>query len=374
MRGSQRVRTRLLAVVTAAAAPAAGGALTTVGPAAAADPITEARAQLDQARSAALEAAQRYDGTVAERQQTEAQIAALTEMIPKLRAREEQLRVIVSDRAAALYRNSDAGTTFQVTGEGDPVDGARRTELTEAATNYDVETARQLKATSEQLAQAEVEMRLHKTQLDELLVRLERERADFDAKVVLAEKALWRAEIVGALRASGKTTIMGPSALAPEDIAGWFRATGGRSTVAGISIEELAAIYVEEGAAAGVRGDVAFAQSIVETGSFNAIGPNNFAGLGACDSCSSMTNFPTPRDGVRAQVQHLRNYADPNSHSGDLGHPPSPYWYGPGDFDSFFAKGWCTTWEEMGAGNWATDPVYAPKVLAVYDRMLEYGT
>jgi hypothetical protein len=163
---------------------------------------------------------------------------------------------------------------------------------------------------------------------------------------------------------------VGASALTPEEIAGWFRATGGRTTVAGISIEELAAIYVEEGVAAGVRGDIAFAQSIVETGSFNAIGPNNFAGLGACDSCSSMTQFPTPRDGVRAQMQHLRNYGDPNSRETDLLQPPSPYWYGPGDFDSFFAKGWAPTWEEMGAGNWATDPTYSGKVLAVYDRML----
>ncbi len=374
MRASRLVRTRPAAVAATLAVVIVAAALGPSRPAAARDPITEARAQLDQARSAALEAAQQYDSTVAERQQTEAQIASLTETIPLLRAREAQLRVVVSERAAALYRNSDSGTTFQVSGEGDPTDGARRTELTEAATEYDVDTARQLRETTEQLAQAEVEMRFRKTQLDELLVRLEREQLDFDAKVATAEKALWRAEVVGAMRARGTTTIMGASALAPEDIAGWFRATGGRTTVAGISIEELAAIYVEEGAAAGVRGDVAFAQSIVETGSFNAIGPNNFAGLGACDSCSDMTHFPTPRDGVRAQVQHLRNYADPNSRSDGLGHPPSPFWYGPGDFDSFFAKGWCSTWEEMGAGNWATDPGYAPKVLAVYDRMLEYGT
>jgi hypothetical protein len=374
MRGSRRVRTRLVAAAAVVAAVVAVAALAPARPAGAVDPITEARAQLDQARAAALEAARRYEATVAERQQTEVQIAALAEMIPKLRAREAELRVVVSDRAAALYRNTDAGTTFQVSGEGDPADGARRTELTEAATDYDVDTAQQLNDTSEQLAQAEVDMRVHKTQLDELLVRLERERVDFDAKVATAEKALWRAEVIGALRARGTTTIVGASALAPEEIAGWFRATGGRTTVAGISIDALAAIYVEEGAAAGVRGDIAFAQSIVETGSFNAIGPNNFAGLGACDSCADMTHFPTPRDGVRAQVQHLRNYGDPSSRSDSLGHPPSPYWYGPGDFDSFFAKGWATTWEEMGAGNWATDPGYAAKVLAVYDRMLAYPT
>jgi len=373
MHASRLVRTRLAAVAAAAAALVAVAALAPV-PAGAADPVADAKAELDRARAEALEAAARYDSTVAERQQTEAQIAALTEMIPKLRAREAELQVMIADRAAALYLNSDSGTTFQISGEGDPTDGARRAELTEAATDYDVDTARQLSETSEQLAQAEVELRFRKAELDELVVRLERERLDFDAKVATAEKALWRAEVVGALRAQGTTTIMGPSALAPEEIAGWFRATGGRSTVAGISIEELAAIYVEEGAAAGVRGDIAFAQSIVETGSFNVTGPNNFAGLGACDSCSDMTHFPTPRDGVRAQVQHLRNYADPSSRADGLGQPPSPYWYGPGDFDTFFAKGWCSTWEEMGAGNWATDPGYAPKVLAVYDRMLGYGT
>ena len=142
-------------------------------------------------------------------------------------------------------------------------------------------------------------------------MRQEREQLDFAAKVTAAEKALWRAEVIGALRARGTTTLVGASALTPEEIAGWFRQTGGRTTVAGISIDELARIYVEEGAAAGVRGDIVFAQSIVETGSFNAIGPNNFAGLGACDSCASMTSFPTPRDGVRAQMQHLRNYGDP---------------------------------------------------------------
>jgi hypothetical protein len=373
MGGSGRVRTRLVAAIAILSAAVVAMTLAPARPAAA-DPVTEARAQLDQARAAASEAARRLESTVAERQQTEAQIAALVEMIPKLRAREEQLRVVISERAAALYRNTDAGTMFEVSGEGDPADGARRTELTEAATDYDVDTARQLSETREQLTRAEAEMRLRKSQLDDLVVRLEREKVDFDAKISLAEKALWRAVVIGALRARGTTTIMGVSALAPDEIAGWFRAAGGRTTVAGVSIEELAAIYVEEGAAAGVRGDIAFAQSIVETGAFNAIGPNNFAGLGACDSCLDMTHFPTPRDGVRAQVQHLRNYADPNSRASDLGHPPSPYWYGTGDFDTFFAKGWCSTWEEMGAGNWATDPGYAPKVLAVYDRMLGYGT
>src|SRR5947207_1059417 len=117
---------------------------------------------------------------------------------------------------------------------------------------------------------------------------------------------------------------------------------------------------------------------LTETGGFHAGGSdNNFSGLGACDGCRGETRFPTARDGIRAQIQHLRNYADRNSRASDLSNPPSPYWYGadPGtaarNFDTFFAKGWAPIWQMMGHGNWATDPNYASKVTGVYNRMVE---
>jgi Mannosyl-glycoprotein endo-beta-N-acetylglucosaminidase len=375
MRGISLIAARRAAASFAAAATAL---LVWAVPAGAGDPIAQARARLDQARVEAQEAARRYDETVAERLRTEAEITAVAEAIPKLRAREAQLRVIVADRTAALYRNTDAGTALELNPGDDPADPARRAELTEAATQHDTETVRELRETADQLVQAEAELRFHKAQLDEVLRRLEQEKSDFQRKVGKAERALARAEAVGAMRATGRTPIMGSPVLNAEEIAGWFRSNGGRGRVAGMSIEELATIYVEEGMAAGVRGDIAFAQSIIETGSFGAIGPNNFAGLGACDSCDHMTTFPTARDGVRAQMQHLRNYADASSTADALGQAPSPYWYG-GDaataaanFNGFFAKGWARNWEEMGAGNWATDPGYAGKVLSTYDRMLKY--
>ncbi|MGH8982602.1 MAG: glucosaminidase domain-containing protein [Acidimicrobiia bacterium] len=383
MHSHHRVRTRLARRLTAVAIAGAvvvlGLALPAGADLPAADPVEDARAELDAARAAASEAAGRYDSTVAERARIEGEIASITETIPRLRAREAELQAIIAARAAALYRNSDTGNVLEVTAGADAGDGARRGELTEAAAQYDAEAARQLRQTTDQLVQAQADLQARQLELDALLARLEQDRADFDAKVAVAETALFRAEVVGALLAEGTTSLLGPSALAPGDIAAWFRATGGRGEVAGITIEELATIYVEEGAAAGVRGDVAFAQSIVETGSFNAIGPNNFAGLGACDSCSDMTRFPTPRDGVRAQIQHLRNYGDATSRADGLGNPPSPFWYGhdpataASNFDTFFAKGWAPTWEVMGGGNWATDPTYSGKVLAVYHRMLEWG-
>ena len=81
-------------------------------------------------------------------------------------------------------------------------------------------------------------------------------------------------------------------------------------------IEVLAQIYLDEGARTGVRGDVAFAQSILETGGFanpgSAATNNNFAGIGWCDSCKHGFDFPDAKTGVRAQLQLLRIYVDPD--------------------------------------------------------------
>ena len=77
---------------------------------------------------------------------------------------------------------------------------------------------------------------------------------------------------------------------------------------------ELATIYLEEGAIEGVRGDIAFAQSIHETGFFRVGGSvlpeqYNFAGLGATGGGTSGLYFASVREGVRAQIQHLKAYA-----------------------------------------------------------------
>lgn len=79
---------------------------------------------------------------------------------------------------------------------------------------------------------------------------------------------------------------------------------------------ELAQLFLDEGAAEGVRGDIAFCQSIHETGWFKFGGlvlpeQNNYAGIGATNESSVGKGawFNSPRDGVRAQIQHLKAYA-----------------------------------------------------------------
>jgi hypothetical protein len=181
--------------------------------------------------------------------------------------------------------------------------------------------------------------------------------------------------------------VMGPPTLSAAQLARWFRATG-RTAAIPVSVETLAQYYIQEGAAANVRGDLAFAQSIVETGYFGFVGSMvkpgnyNYAGMGACDSCNSGTQFPSAQIGVRAQMQHLRNYADISSRASNIGYPPVPEWYARTtldpvraayNFDHFFAKGRAPTWNQMGNGNWATAPNYASVVLSTYNRILVYN-
>jgi hypothetical protein len=128
-----------------------------------------------------------------------------------------------------------------------------------------------------------------------------------------------------------------------------------------------------------VRGDIAFAQSILETGSFGVDPGNNYAGIGTCDSCADGYSFPTPRDGVRAQMQLLRSYADPDSRAANLAHPPEAGVWGTDPvvavdkYDHFFLKGKVPLWNQMGNGNWATATDYAPRVIGIYARMLSWA-
>ncbi|MBM3659951.1 MAG: hypothetical protein FJW95_10690 [Actinobacteria bacterium] len=208
-----------------------------------------------------------------------------------------------------------------------------------------------------------------------------RELADQQARLAGSRVAL-QAEVdrrQAEIDAQGGVPIMGQSILTAAEVAAWFKSTGQRARLMNDTpIDDLADMYVTEGNVENVRGDIAFAQAVLETGSFGRATDNNFAGIGACDSCTSQYLFPTPRDGVRAQIQLLRNYADPFSRAVMLKNPLDATLHGTdpvkaaATFDSFSFKGRAPVWNVMGAGNWATDPLYAGKVLGIYSRMLSF--
>ena len=70
-----------------------------------------------------------------------------------------------------------------------------------------------------------------------------------------------------------------------------------------------------KGNAEGVRGDIAFAQSCLETENFGFSGSavtldqNNFCGMGVTSNGMKGNSFDTPQLGIRAQIQHLKAYA-----------------------------------------------------------------
>src|SRR5688572_33023739 len=73
-------------------------------------------------------------------------------------------------------------------------------------------------------------------------------------------------------------------------------------------------------------------------------GDHNYAGIGAFTGSDRYMCKPTPEQGVRAQIQHLRNYADPNSHHYSLGYPFEPrVQYDEAAFETFRFKGMAPT-------------------------------
>ena len=168
---------------------------------------------------------------------------------------------------------------------------------------------------------------------------------------------------IAEVAADGTPSLLGPSALTVADLRGWWNDTG-RSQPGrlGLPINELIAVYLSEGDAEGVRGDLAFAQAIVETGYFTnrdtAI--NNFAGIAHYDGAASGAGFSNPVVGVRAQIQLLKKYAAGNGVT-LAKENVSPE-----------AGASATTWGGL-AGTWASSTSYWTVLSSVYDSMLEHA-
>ena len=134
-------------------------------------------------------------------------------------------------------------------------------------------------------------------------------------------------------------------------------------------------LYITEGALEGVRGDIAFAQSCLETGNFTFSGSavtldqNNFCGMGVARTGAKGNSFKTPKEGIRAQIQHLKAYAcddaleqrciDPRFIYAKRGCAPYVEWLGIQENPS-------------GAG-WAAGKGYGNKILNILSNILETG-
>lgn len=89
------------------------------------------------------------------------------------------------------------------------------------------------------------------------------------------------------------------------------------------SVIDMIPYYISEGEVEGIRGDIAFAQSCLETGNFTFSGSavtldqNNFAGLGVTQLGMKGCSWNSPQTGIRAQIQHLKAYATTSPLNGE---------------------------------------------------------
>ena len=399
MRGGSRGARALIAFGLAAVAISAVSLDPLAPPAGAqqglieADPgVVQARADLQSAQAAAhaayarlAEIQEHHDAVVTKIADHEAQIVAIEQQRVALAAERDLLEAYLKARALALYVAGGTGNGIPDLRVKAAAEQVRRGHFGDIAANRDqakqhrlVEAREQLAVAADGLRREQANLEQQRLALTELVARLNEQRVAVDERVAAANAALERARAIGALRVAGEP-IIGPNTLTAPQIVGWFNTKGYRPRLDGVTIAELVPVFLEESADEGVRGDFAFAQAVLETGGFASAPDNNYSGLGWCDSCARGRKFPTPRDGIRAQVQLLLNYADAGSRAHRLHHPPSPYWWSPDpdraarQFDTFFAKGWAPTWSEMGNGNWATDPNYSAKVIGIYRQMATYA-
>jgi hypothetical protein len=166
----------------------------------------------------------------------------------------------------------------------------------------------------------------------------------------------------------GQLSLLGGAALDATQLVAWYDYQG-YVDLTSAPIPQLAAWYLQAGAAEGIRGDVAFAQAVLETGGFSspdAVNLSNFAGIGHCDSCSAGWGFPSPQGGVIGHVQLLRIFADSSPPPAGAPAPVLPALTVAKQSEA----GCCSTVESL-TGVWASDPTYGAQILDLYGQMLD---
>jgi len=127
----------------------------------------------------------------------------------------------------------------------------------------------------------------------------------------------------------------------------------------------LAKQYLSIGVEEGIRGDIAYAQAIKETGYFRFTGDvkieqNNFAGLGSTGPGVKGASFTTVEDGIRAHIQHLKAYANTEPLKTDIVDPRF----------NLVKRGSAPNFEDLN-GKWAVQEGYGQSIVSIWRRMLD---
>lgn len=163
-------------------------------------------------------------------------------------------------------------------------------------------------------------------------------------------------------------TIAGPASLTAGQIEAWYTGQGHGQGNLTAPLASVIGWYLGAGTAAGIRGDVAFAQACLETGYFTSpdTALNNFAGIGHPVGAPSGLDFATAEVGVASQIAELYKVVNSNAAvcSGLAAFGLSG---GNDGITSYYRQ--TTTWNGL-SGNWAADTSYGQKIIEIYNSML----
>ena len=181
-----------------------------------------------------------------------------------------------------------------------------------------------------------------------------------------------KAAMMGGSAEDSLTAIMGKAKATADQMKSYLKK---KNPSVPQSVLDMIPLYISEGEAEGVRGDMAFAQSCLETGNFTFSGSavilsqNNFCGLGVTQRGRTGLSFDTPQLGIRAQIQHLKAYAstdklrneriDPRFRYVTRGCAPYAEWLGQKE-------------NPQGKG-WAAGEKYGEKILSILKAVISEG-
>ena len=132
----------------------------------------------------------------------------------------------------------------------------------------------------------------------------------------------------GGSAADSLTTIMGKAKATAGQMASYLKK---KNPSVPQSVLDMIPLYISKGEVEGVKGDIAFAQSCLETGNFIFSGSavtlsqNNFCGLGVTQRGKTGLSFESAQLGIRAQIQHLKAYASTDKLRNALADPRFRY-------------------------------------------------
>lgn len=165
------------------------------------------------------------------------------------------------------------------------------------------------------------------------------------------------------------TKIMGSSVATVEQMESYVKSVNANVPQ---SVIDMIPLYLSEGAIEGVRGDIAFAQSCLETGNFTFSGSavtldqNNFCGMGVTSNGVKGNSFDTPQLGIRAQIQHLKAYASTESLKNALIDPRFQYvTRGCAEYVE-----WLGQQENPNGKGWAAGAGYGSKILTILGKIV----